>query len=256
MAHCDRGPATPWKACRHPRSPQYSDISFPSPPMSNSSPAVVRKAASADPRVSRSTQALGAALVELLVETDFDEITVQRILDRAGVGRSTFYAHFRNKRDVLHSSYERMFDWLEQRLEARSSAEPRVAPVAEFLDHIAASERVLAALRSSGQWEEMTELGVGFFARIIERRIQPLGGGASPVPPALVAQMLAGALMEMIKWWEANRSPAKPAQMDATFHALALPLLRRASYEPARGATPVGGRRHPDDVRTADSPRC
>ena len=54
----------------------------------------VRKTASrSDPRVLRSRRALGDALVELLHERRFDDITVQDILDRASVGRATFYAH-------------------------------------------------------------------------------------------------------------------------------------------------------------------
>jgi len=199
--------------------------------MSNNSPSIVRKAASADPRVSRSTQALGAALVELMLEESFGDITVQRILDRAGVGRSTFYAHFRNKHDVLHSSYEQMFAWLEKALDQPSPAGVRIVPVAEFLLHIVDARRMVDALRSSGQLEEISDLGVGFLAQMIERRIRALPGTPPPVPAALVARMLAGALMEMIKWWDDHQSTATPAQMDTTFQALARTLLRRASYE-------------------------
>lgn len=203
--------------------------------MSNNSPTIVRKAASADPRVSKSTHALGAALVELLLEDNFENITVQSILDRAGVGRSTFYAHFRNKNDVLHSSYENMFGWLEQKLDVpqASPAGVRIVPVSEFLTHIVDSSRVVDALRSSGQLEEIWDLSVGFLARMIERRITALPGTTPPIPAALVARMLAGALMEMIKWWDDHQSTATPAQMDATFQALARTLLRRASYEVA-----------------------
>jgi AcrR family transcriptional regulator len=71
-----------------------------------------------DPRAARTTGALGRALVALLEERAFDAITVQDILDRAGVGRTAFYAHYRNKHDVLFSSYEGMlaaFDGLVDR---------------------------------------------------------------------------------------------------------------------------------------------
>src|SRR5690606_20077435 len=74
--------------------------------MSNKTQLRVRKVAASDPRIARTTHALGRALVDLIQEHNFDEITVQQILDRAGVGRTAFYAHYRNKEDVLHSSYE------------------------------------------------------------------------------------------------------------------------------------------------------
>ena len=50
-----------------------------------------------DKRIRRTRDTLGDALVELIQEKPFDEITVQQILDRAGVGRSTFYEHYATK---------------------------------------------------------------------------------------------------------------------------------------------------------------
>ncbi|MFC9893341.1 TetR/AcrR family transcriptional regulator [Nocardia sp. NPDC127579] len=55
----------------------------------------------ADRRVRRTRQQLHQALVELMIERGYDRITVRDILERADVGRSTFYAHFRDKDDLL-----------------------------------------------------------------------------------------------------------------------------------------------------------
>ena len=54
--------------------------------------------AKTDRRILRTRDTLGDALVELMHEKPFEEITVQEILDRAGVGRSTFYTHYPDKR--------------------------------------------------------------------------------------------------------------------------------------------------------------
>jgi Transcriptional regulator len=163
--------------------------------------------------VIRSTHALGAALVALMLEEKFNNITVQSILDRAGVGRSTFYAHFRNKQDVLHSSYEQMFAWLEQKLDEPSPVGARIVPVAEFLMHIGDAGPLVDALRSSGQLQEISDLGVGFLARMIERHIRALAGTTPAVPAALVARMLAAALMEMVEWWGDHQSTMTQTQM-------------------------------------------
>jgi AcrR family transcriptional regulator len=65
-----------------------------------------------DRRVRRTRQLLREALMELTLERGYDHITVQDILDRADVGRSTFYAHYRDKDDLLVSEFEAMHpDW-------------------------------------------------------------------------------------------------------------------------------------------------
>jgi AcrR family transcriptional regulator len=56
-----------------------------------------------DRRVERTRQALEAALLSLLKEKEFGAISVQEIIDRANVGRATFYSHYDNKEDLLES---------------------------------------------------------------------------------------------------------------------------------------------------------
>src|SRR5258707_4872985 len=62
-----------------------------------------------DRRVQRTKQTLYHTLIALLAEKAFDKITVQEILERANVGRTTFYAHFQSKEDLFLSSHERGF---------------------------------------------------------------------------------------------------------------------------------------------------
>lgn len=196
--------------------------------MSNKPTATVRNPPEADPRVLRTTHALGRALIELIQERDFDDIIVQNILDRAGVARATFYAHYRNKEDVLHSSYERLFTFLEQSLDRPSPRGARLFPVAEFLGHVNESRRVAEALSICGHMDELCDLGVGYATRIIERRIEQSMDVARDISRPLVARMLAGALFEGMKWWYDHPSVSSPAQIDAAFHELAHSALRRS----------------------------
>jgi AcrR family transcriptional regulator len=62
--------------------------------------------ATTDRRVRRTRQLLRDALMELTLERGYDRVTVQDILDKADVGRSTFYAHYRDKDDLLVSEFE------------------------------------------------------------------------------------------------------------------------------------------------------
>jgi len=54
-----------------------------------------------DRRVERTRELLSRALLSLIPEKGFDAVTVQDVIDRANVGRSTFYTHFVDKEDLL-----------------------------------------------------------------------------------------------------------------------------------------------------------
>src|SRR5687767_6450823 len=54
-----------------------------------------------DKRVQRTKMKLLDSFVSLIIERGYANVTVQDIIDRAKVGRSTFYAHFENKEQVL-----------------------------------------------------------------------------------------------------------------------------------------------------------
>src|SRR5689334_7156318 len=63
-----------------------------------------------DRRILRTRDRLGDALIALIQEKPFDQVTVQEVLDRAGVGRSTFYLHYRDKDDLFLSDAEDFLD--------------------------------------------------------------------------------------------------------------------------------------------------
>ena len=196
--------------------------------MTNTLPAAVRNQSAADPRVARTTHALGRAIIDLMREQPFDTITVQDILDRAGVGRTAFYSHFRNKEDALAASYERVFSALDDWIARPSPVGRRLFPVAEFLEHLGSAGDVVEALRRDGRLDDVWSLCVEHAARLMEGRIATLSV-RSPATPRLVALMLAGALVETMRWWLDRPHRATPAAMDAAFHRLAWGTVRAAT---------------------------
>jgi AcrR family transcriptional regulator len=54
-----------------------------------------------DRRIQKTRKLLSQALLELILEKGYESVTVQHILDRANVGRSTFYTHYENKELLL-----------------------------------------------------------------------------------------------------------------------------------------------------------
>jgi AcrR family transcriptional regulator len=150
----------------------------------------------------------------------FDSITVQDVLDRAGVGRSTFYVHFKDKEDLFFSDAEEFLDGMANCLAGNPSE--RVAPVRELFAHVAESRKLYDALVESGRIHDFYELAQGCFARGIDRRLAELRRSAHLPAEARAqsAQALAGALFSLLKSWLAQGSPAPAADLDALFHSL------------------------------------
>src|SRR5215470_4028230 len=89
-----------------------------------------------DERSQRTRARLGSAFVALIQEKSIDAVTVQDVLDRAGVGRSTFYLHYRDKNDLLLSQLEVFLETMSEMLILRREQSLRVMPVAEMFAHI------------------------------------------------------------------------------------------------------------------------
>jgi AcrR family transcriptional regulator len=175
-----------------------------------------------DQRVRRTRDRLGDALMQLLTEKPFEEITVQEVLDRAGVSRSTFYSHFRDKNDLFMSDADDFFENLATALSRFGDKSERVAPVQELFAHIADVRPFYNALVESGRIHEIMDLGREHFARGIQCRLGEVPRGKS-IPQAersAIAHGLAGSLISLLFWWVQHGMNSSPQEMDKLFHKL------------------------------------
>jgi len=175
-----------------------------------------------DARVRRTRDALGDALVALMQEKPFETITVQQVLDRAHVSRSTFYTHYSDKDDLLMSDAEEFFEALSMALSEHGDISDRVFPVKEFFKHLSDVQPFFKALVKSGKFQENMELARGHFARGIERRLAELPRGKS-IPAnerSAIAFTHAGALLSLLAWWLDHGMREPPEQMDELFHRM------------------------------------
>lgn len=175
-----------------------------------------------DARVKRTRDALGDALIALMQEKPFDTITVQDVLDRAHVSRSTFYAHYSDKDDLLMSDADEFFQALSMALSQHGDKSDRVFPVKEFFAHLSDVQPFFKALVKSGKYQENMELARGHFARGIERRLAELPRAQSIPPHELpaIAFTHAGALLSLLTWWLDRGMRESPAEMDQLFHRM------------------------------------
>jgi len=176
-----------------------------------------------DARIHRTHERLGIALLELIRDKPIDSVTVQQVLDRASVGRSTFYLHFRDKNDLLLSQLEMFLEFMSTTLSAKQDASRRLAPVTEMFEHVASQKKLYRALADSDRLHDFYDLAQGYFSRGIEQRLKETkhAANASQTERRLLAVALAGTLLSLFRWWMDTDGKIPAATMDEFFHEIA-----------------------------------
>lgn|ERR1700722_7551729 len=186
-----------------------------------------KRQGSTDLRIRRTRERLGAALIALIEEKAIDEVTVREVLDRAKVGRSTFYVHYRDKDDLFLSQLEEGLQMWSNILSVKQEKSRRVAPVTEFFAHVASARKLYRSLVASGRIQAFFDLAQGYFARGIARRLKEIG---LPIPDQREfdarAHALAGNLLSLLRWWLDRGAKETPEDMDGLFHRMVWKGLR------------------------------
>lgn len=175
-----------------------------------------------DARIRRTQQRLGQAFIELICDHPIDTVTVQDVLNRAGIGRSTFYLHFRDKDDLLWTQLEQFFEIMSNLLDKKKEVSRRVLPVREMLEHIGTENRIYRALADSGRLHGFFDLAQGYFARAIERRLGGYRRLLNLSPDELNAQShaIAGSYLALMRWWIDGKGKLSPQAVDDLFHGM------------------------------------
>jgi AcrR family transcriptional regulator len=181
-----------------------------------------------DRRVQRTRQLLHDALIDLILEKGYDKITIQDIIDRANVGRSTFYAHYLDKQDLLESGLQRLREELGQNLaghEADEGAEWMLFPSLALFRHTGQHHHLFRAMIGGTGIEVVVETidealtahAQALFDQLVAERGQP------SVPRRIMVTYMVGALLALLTWWLDNDMPYSPEQMDQMLQQLTTP---------------------------------
>jgi AcrR family transcriptional regulator len=175
-----------------------------------------------DLRVRRTRGRLSNALVALMQEKPINKITVQEVLDRAAVGRSTFYLHYRDKDDLFLCVLEDGLEMWSTALLRKQEKSYRIAPVAEFFGHVGDAKALYRGLVDAGRIHAFFELAQGYFARSIARHLKDIGlQDLDQSELEARSHALAGNLLSLLKWWLDRGARESPKAMDELFHRIA-----------------------------------
>jgi len=181
--------------------------------------------------VQRTRALLQQALLALIREKGFEPLSVQEIIDRANVGRATFYAHFDNKEDLLLSGLEGLrasLRDLQRQAHARGgSAEERLfAFTRELFAHTREHRDVFQAMVGERGAALVEQVFHRMLAELVRDEVQAMRPRArTPAAADPVVPFLAGGLFGLVMWWLDGRNRPSVDEITAVFRSLAIPAV-------------------------------
>lgn len=182
-----------------------------------------------DRRSQRTQRILHEALMSLMQEKRYDDITVQNIIDRADIGRSTFYAHYQDKEDLMTRGLIRLMQILSKMVaESSATSEERLLPTRELFEHVQENQNLFRGMVRGRGLELFFEKGQEFWIQKLTTDLQSrLPEGKRPaVPIPVLAQFVAGTFVTMLRWWLDNKMPYSPKEMDDMLQRLIQPAVQ------------------------------
>lgn len=169
-----------------------------------------------DRRVRKSREAIKNAVTELMVEKNFDQITLQDISDRANISRRTIYLHYMDKFDLLDKMLEEHIRELREFCDQVSDDSEYGEIVLLWFEYLEKHYVFFSAM--------LTSKGSLFFRnRFLEFFLEELGkkekdllekNDSKPTDEETVdIQFLGAAIVGIVEWWFKNEKPLSPSFM-------------------------------------------
>jgi len=173
-----------------------------------------------DRRVQRTRDLLKRALLDLVSERGYDAITVQDIVDRANVARTTFYVHYGSKDDLFMSCHETIVSNFQAGLLHPLSKEGLLSR--EAPPGLISAYRHLGEVRARLYPMFESKDGPLILRRIRDQNAQEIQANLraafaeadSSVPLDVLATYLAGAQIALMHWWLEKRQPHTPETVE------------------------------------------
>lgn len=186
-----------------------------------------------DRRQQKTRNAVFQAFTTLLGRKNYSGITVQEIIDEANIGRSTFYAHFETKDDLLKELCSELFghiiDSAMDCTHTHGLYSDGNAPESVFchlLQHLQENDNNILGLLSC----ESSEIFLRYFKDSLNElvKVQVLSKSRR-VDPALpddfLVNHISGSFVEMVQWWLKGHKKQSPQVLDQYFQAVIGPIF-------------------------------
>ncbi|KRF08140.1 TetR family transcriptional regulator [Paenibacillus sp. Soil766] len=167
--------------------------------------------AKVDRRILKTQDSLKKAIIELMTEKNFDDITIQDIADRANLNRGTIYLHYQDKFDLLDKLIETHLNELGEMDEWACEMDwnEALVPYFEYFEknHLFFS----TMLASTGVPSAFRTRLLASFIEGFKGEIDREGGrNADFIEEDVMLQFAGTAYVGIIEWWIRNGMPYPP----------------------------------------------
>lgn len=187
----------------------------------------------ADRRVERTRQLLRGALFSLIQEKGFEALSVQDIIDRANVGRATFYAHFENKEDLLLAGFDELRAFLRERQRTAFSrgrgVEERVLAFShEMFTHTNEHRDLFRAMAGKQSGAVIQQVLHKMLVDLVRDDVKAVAasGEAGSIPTEALVQLIAGSFFGLLMWWLDGKGRMAAEEVDMLFRRFAIPAVK------------------------------
>jgi len=180
-----------------------------------------------DRRTKKTRKAIFDAFADLLSYKTYNNITVQDIIDKADIGRSTFYSHFETKDELLNALCAKIFahvfkdDLTKERTHDFSGEEKEIRKVVtHILYHIQDNKRYIKPILFRENDEILMRYLKAYLTPVFEGQIEKID---TDVPKNYLLHHILCDFTETVRWWAAHEQYSPEAISDFFFSAI--PIL-------------------------------
>jgi AcrR family transcriptional regulator len=172
----------------------------------------------------RTRKQLEQATKELIVEKGFEALTIQDIVDRADLGRGTFYLHFQDKEEAVWSMIERNLreedNFAQPKADEPVPENPLLSVLAAIFRHADQHRDLYKVMLGSKGSAALTNKVQDWLAADFTKEIEhfSLAPNHKSVPLNISSQIITGALTRLILWWLNTENEYSSEQMAALFY--------------------------------------
>lgn len=177
-----------------------------------------------DRRQQKTREAIFRALSTLLEKKRYNHITVQDIIDEANIGRSTFYAHFETKDELLKTMCADIFghvfsnDLITEKTHDFSGNNGLEAKLTHILYHLKDSKKDIIGILSCESGDLFLNYFKQYLGGIINTElISRKGSRKVNVPDDFLVNHIAGSFVNLVQWWIKNDLTPSPEELGYYF---------------------------------------